>query len=81
MFSEKKSFYTLYEVSMLIRILVGCQKFLEVKDFNKMLRLVLVAEWLNSLERALYGSLNMLNWKILQKTHQNVMQKLTILGM
>ena len=46
-----------------------------------MIQLVLLAERLNSLEKALYSSLSMSNWRILQQTHQNFMQKLIILLM
>ena len=44
-----------------------------------MTQLVLLAEQLNSLDKALYSSLSKSNWRILQQSNQNFMQKLTIL--
>ena len=44
-------------------------------------RICFLAKRLNSLEKALYSSLSMTNWRILQQTHQNFMQNLIILLM
>ena len=70
----KKTVNTLWSLDLnwgLCRLL----KVLELRGFNTIIQLVLLAEWLNSLEKAFYSSLSMQNWRILQKTHQNFMQK------
>ena len=66
MFS-KKQFLSILSSFDLDWGLGGLLKDLEVRGFNTTIQLVLLAERLNSSEKALYTSLSMSNWIILQK--------------